>query len=1015
MQKQEALLESDELFHLMADTAPVLIWMAGTDGLCTYFNQPWLEFTGRSLREEVGNGWAEGVHPDDLPTCMATYLAALEARQKFRMEYRLRRADGEYRWILDTGVPRYAVDSIFTGYIGSCIDITERKQAEELLRRQEQQFKALVENSPDTVVRLDRNYCHLYANPAALKDTGIPAESIIGKNSAELGIPEEQFSGWEKAVKQVFETKQATSYETSYETPTGLKCFHVRLVPEFSEDGSVISVLGIGRDITDIVKVRAELAVRTKQQAVITNLGLMALAENDIPELMQKAVNLIAQTLELDYCSATELLSDRKAVLIQAGYGWEEGIIGRTRVAVEPGSWAESSLHAQEPIVIANWTTEKRYPYPILMSSHKIQSSLSVKIEGTQRRSYGTLVGHSTALRSFTQDDVNFFQAATNVLSAAIQRRQAETFLQKSEERFRLFQELTPDNFVVLNCIRDADNKIIDFTWDYVNPVAEKMIGHKAEDLIGKRVLEIFPTTKTSGLFDIYVGVVETGNPYETETQYVGEGIDGWFRNVIIKLGDGVAVTSVDITHTKQTELEHLSLLERERASRQEAEEAQERLAFLVEASNALNSSLDYKETLQKLAQVLVPRLSDWCSVHVADEQGIPNQVALAHVDPLKIEWALNLQKDLEERYPYDPDSPAGLPNVIRTGKSELYPDIPDELLVAVAVDEEQLKLLREIGYSSLMIVPLIARGRVLGAIQFVATESGYHYDNEDLEFAKELAQRAAIAVDNASLYQESQQAIESQKEVNYLKDLFVSIASHELRTPLTSIRGYAQMLERSLERQVLIDADSEVQKKTKEKNQRSVENVIRQTDRMNDLIKQLLDFSRLQSYQFDLNYNPAVNLIELAQRVLEQQKASRPSHALQIQPKLEAANGSWDEARLEQVLNNLVSNAIKYSPAGTSVTVGIEAGSTEHHSGEIVVWVKDQGVGISPEDQSQVFDRFYRARSGKQKGVDGLGLGLYISHEIVLKHGGRMWLESEPGEGSTFYFSLPLIPSPVR
>jgi PAS domain S-box-containing protein len=132
--KAESILrESEERFRLVANTAPVMIWMSGTDKLCTYFNKPWLEFTGRSLEAELGNGWAQGVHPDDLQKCLETYTESFDRRQPFHVEYRLRRSDGEYRWILDTGVARFNFDSSFAGYIGSAIDVTERKEAEAVL------------------------------------------------------------------------------------------------------------------------------------------------------------------------------------------------------------------------------------------------------------------------------------------------------------------------------------------------------------------------------------------------------------------------------------------------------------------------------------------------------------------------------------------------------------------------------------------------------------------------------------------------------------------------------------------------------------------------------------------------------------------------------------------------------------------------------------------------------------------------------------------------------------------
>jgi PAS domain S-box-containing protein len=130
---EQALRESEQHFRLMADAAPVLIWISGIDRLCTWFNRPWLEFTGRTMAQELGNGWAGNIHPDDHEHCMQVYVAAFDARRDFSMEYRFKRHDGEYRWMLDTGVPHYGADGVFTGYIGSCIDISELKQAHESL------------------------------------------------------------------------------------------------------------------------------------------------------------------------------------------------------------------------------------------------------------------------------------------------------------------------------------------------------------------------------------------------------------------------------------------------------------------------------------------------------------------------------------------------------------------------------------------------------------------------------------------------------------------------------------------------------------------------------------------------------------------------------------------------------------------------------------------------------------------------------------------------------------------
>jgi PAS domain S-box-containing protein len=165
-----ALREREARFRLLSDAAPVMVWMSGRDKRCTYFNKPWLDFTGRPLARELGDGWSEGVHPGDLQGCLNTYGCAFEARQDFRMEYRLQRSDGEYRWILDTGVPRFDADGTFEGYIGSCIDITEQKRgAEETLELRDQlarvgRFMTLGELAASIAHEVNQPLCGVISN-----------------------------------------------------------------------------------------------------------------------------------------------------------------------------------------------------------------------------------------------------------------------------------------------------------------------------------------------------------------------------------------------------------------------------------------------------------------------------------------------------------------------------------------------------------------------------------------------------------------------------------------------------------------------------------------------------------------------------------------------------------------------------------------------------------------------------------------------------------------------------------
>jgi PAS domain S-box-containing protein len=260
-QSEEALRESEERFRNLADSAPVMIWMSGPDKLCNYFNKVWLDFTGRSIEQELGNGWAEGVHSADYNRCLETYVTAFEARQSFRMEYRLRRHDGEYRWIFDEGLPRYGPDHSFQGYIGSATDITPRKQAEEALHESEGRYRNVVDTQTELICRYLPDTTLTFVNDAYCRYFSKSREELIGKKFIEL-IPSAVRPAVIEHIENLCTHPEVRTKEHEHEVvrpdgSVGWQRWTNHVLLDF--DGRVREMQGVGRDITDRKRAEEEL------------------------------------------------------------------------------------------------------------------------------------------------------------------------------------------------------------------------------------------------------------------------------------------------------------------------------------------------------------------------------------------------------------------------------------------------------------------------------------------------------------------------------------------------------------------------------------------------------------------------------------------------------------------------------------------------------------------------------------------------------------------------------------
>jgi PAS domain S-box-containing protein len=508
-----------------------------------------------------------------------------------------------------------------------------------------------------------------------------------------------------------------------------------------------------------------------------------------------------------------------------------------------------------------------------------------------------------------------------------------------------------------------------------VNERAERLFGYSRSELLGRPSTLVLPDDVRAARDvqrDVY-GLRRDGSRFLAEISVSPLVTDG-----------GPLITAVvrDITDRRRLEDDRVDR-GRVEVARAHAEEIGRRASFLAEASRVLAASLDYEATLRSVARVAIPYLADYVLVDVLETQGRLRRLAAAHRDPL-----------LEERLATAPvqapvtsgtSGTSVLDAVIERGEPTLVRDVSDDWLAARARDAEHLGAAVGARPSSLMLVPLRARGRTLGVVSFALLNGTRRYALADLALAEDLAQRAALAADNARLYREAQDASRA-------KDEFLAVLSHELRTPLTPVLGWVRMLRTGT--------------LAPEATERALDTIERNTRLQAQLVEDLLDVSRIIAGKLSLNLRPMA-LGPIVDMVIEGAAVSALAKSItvtrQVEPDLPRIEA--DANRLQQVVANLLSNAVKFTPAGGRVDVGVARAGDN-----LRLTVADTGDGLAPEVAPHIFDRFRQADSTITRQYGGLGLGLSIVRHIVERHGGTVQATSDgPGHGTTFTVTLPI------
>jgi PAS domain S-box-containing protein len=830
----------------------------------------------------------------------------------------------------------------------------------------DERYRIIAETASDALITIDENSTILFINHAAEKIFGHATEEMLGQQLTML-MPEYLRHLHQGGIQRYISTGHKHISWEAVELPglhkTGREIPLELSFGEFEKDGKRFFT-GIVRDISDRKRTDHRLVA---QYAVTRVLSEASTLDEAAPKILQAICE------NLDYQVGALWQVDREMDVLRCVETWHMPSIEETELEVTskgqafargdgfPGlAWMSGA-----PVWLKDIASDGNFPRASLARKGNLHGAVAFPLL-INNEILGVIEFFTNDIRQPDEDLLKMMSAVGSQIGLFIERRRAEANLQLSEQSYRHLADAMPQ--IVWTARPDGYTDYYNQRWlEYTGMTLEQTQGWGWQPALHPEDVE--------HCLRLWATAVETGKAYEIEYRFrrASDGTYRWHlgRGVPMRGANGEIVkwfgTATDIDDRKR---------------------AEDSLRFIAEASEMLASSLDYETTLSNVAQLAVPRLADWCVVHIIEEDSNPQQLAAAHTDERKLE----LLRELNRRYPSGLDTAHGYRRVAQTGQPELLPEITDELLADVARDDEHLKLLRQLGLKSTLCVPLTARERTLGAITFATAESGRVYDSSSLALAEDLAQRAASAVDNARLYQEAQRA-------NHTKEEFLATLSHELRTPLTPIIGWVHMIRRGMLKAEDLDGILAV--------------VESNSQALTRLINDLLDMSAILSGKMRIEKLP-VPLNATVKEAVETVRTLAEKRDIKLEARFcendyIIING--DRTRLVQIFWNILANAVKFSDDGSSVRATCEANERE-----ACVVIEDEGLGITPEFMPYVFERFRQADSSKTRTHGGLGIGLALVKSFVEAHGGSVTAESAGvGRGSRFTVRLPRLAVPME
>jgi PAS domain S-box-containing protein len=721
---------------------------------------------------------------------------------------------------------------------------------------------------------------------------------------------------------------------------------------EMGDAISVRQVRQLDQAIDGVVAASASRFAEARERTLraLDRVSSAALGTGNLDTFLPQLMTVLLETVPAVDLVVILLRNERDELRVRAAIGLKAEELEGYTVRVGEGFAGTVAAH-QAPLLVRDATGEAGGDTECLRSL-RIHALYGVPLvhEG---RVMGVAHMGSRAAYDFAEGDKLLLRTMGQRATSLIVQAQLVDRLRESEARLQAIVDHAPASIYV----KDVEGRML-----MVNRHMELQHHRSRQEMLGKTVWEVWPEDVARRLEEGDRRVLAERRPMTMEEVLPEQ--DGLHTYLSVRFPmpdarggrDALGGISTDIT------------------DRQEAARAQ---ALLLEAGTVLAQSLDMETTLRNIASLAVAEVSDYCMVDLLGEDGQLHRQEVLARDPERREL-------VRKAMAYSPrlGSSSPVARVFETGLAEVS-DIGPEFLDAAARNAEHRAVLEALGARSVLILPLKARGRTLGVMNLASREPGRMARPTVRMVAQGLADRAAIAIDTARLYQEARDAVRVREDV-------VAIVSHDLRNPLNAISLSAS----SLIKREGLDA----------RTAKAATRIYSAADRAHRLIRDLLDFTQARVGGIPVNPRPVV-LGELARQVVEEIQSAYPERELTLRLTAEGAV-EGDPDRLAQVMANLLGNAVQHSPAETPVGVTVR-----EQEDTVLFEVHNQGVPIPADQLPGLFEPFHRGREARAGAGRSLGLGLFISQRIVVAHGGRIEARSQAGEGTTFTVCLPHRP----